>query len=707
MGVGIVTGAPKLTHPSFVRPSLFAFDWQFSVWAGWALILYSVLHLSGGDLRAMGPGLAMITFVVVIGELRPVVMSHTFGNPVSISSAFIFAVLYLWGLAPAILLQALTVIISELLQRKQLWRLVFNVGQYCVSIAAAASVLIIVGVHPSPIEPMSGLSGRDLPWILGSWVVYHVVNLALVAGLSRTARQTWWESFSEDFWFYTFSTFAVLALSPLVVLVEMASDGSWGLLPLLLLPLLAVHKTAQMSREQEHSSLHDVLTDLPNRTLLARRTKAAIEDDRRKAATDEATGVALLLLDLDRFKEVNDTLGHPVGDDLLRVVAHRLSAAVRPGDVVARLGGDEFGILLPGVGSPAAAAEVAERLRLTLAEPFRMSGVLVDLDSSVGVAVYPEHGRAFEELLRKADVAMYAAKAADDGTQIYDPTSDPNSEERLGAVTALREAIAAHQLELHYQPKTSLPGGDVVGVEALVRWRHPERGLVPPDEFIPLAERTGLINTLTDEVLDLALRQAHEWWTTGLRIPVAVNVSMRDLQRPDFARRLMARLDHYDVVAGALMLEVTESILGAEPTIAVATLRELSAVGVRCSLDDFGTGYSSLVRLERLPVVELKIDRSFVRQLDDPRADPSMVRSVIGLAHGLDLLVVAEGVETDVAHVWLTRLGCDVVQGWYIARAMPGPVATQWLRKRCALPAPGGDEAHPGPTLYAVGEASV
>jgi EAL domain-containing protein (putative c-di-GMP-specific phosphodiesterase class I) len=319
---------------------------------------------------------------------------------------------------------------------------------------------------------------------------------------------------------------------------------------------------------------------------------------------------------------------------------------------------------------------------MALAEPFMLEGVLMDVDVSIGIALCPQHGDEAEVLMRRADVAMYVAKGEQTGIEVYDVARDPNSPTRLGTVTALREALDLGQLALHYQPKVSLDDGTVVGVEALVRWQHPVRGLVPPDEFVPLAERTGLVHRLTAFVLREALDQVAEWWAHGLQVPVAVNVSMRDLQETDLAGLVAAELDAHHLPPTALVLEVTESVLAQDPGRAVATLRELADLGVSSSLDDFGTGYSSLLLLERLPVAEIKIDRSFVRRLDEQDGDPAMVRSIVGFAHGLGLSVVAEGVETSAAWKLLREMGCDVAQGYRVARPMATAPATQWLVER-------------------------
>ena len=662
-------------RPSLWGFSLFALTWQFCVWFGWGLVVLAVLNLRSTDITVIGWPLVVVAGLAFLGELRPVIASNVYvGSGVAISTAFVFAALYLWGFAPAIALQAAAILVGEIMNRKDVWRILFNVGQYVISITAAWGVLVVAGVTTSAAAPRTEFHGTDAGWVLASWGAYHLVNLGLVAGTAASGGQTWWESFSDDFWYYTFSTLSVLAVSPFIVV--MASQA-WQFVPLLLLPLMAVYLTAAVSRDKERQALHDALTDLPNRTLLQQRVESALAGARR-----DGVGLGLILLDLDRFKEVNDTLGHPAGDALLEVVARRLVGAVRPGDTVARLGGDEFAVLLPDVDHPTDAIEVAGRIKQSLAEPFRLEGVLMDVDVSIGIALSPQHGDDVEVLMRRADVAMYVAKGEQTGIEVYDVARDPNSPTRLGTVTALREALDLGQLELHYQPKVNLVDGTVVGVEALVRWRHPERGLIPPDEFIPLAERTGLVHRITAFVVKAALDQVEEWWKQGVQIPVAVNVSMRDLQETDLAGLVAAELDAHHLPPSALVLELTESVLAQDPGRAVATLRELADLGVLSSLDDFGTGYSSLLLLERLPVAEIKIDRSFVRRLDEAGADPAMVRSIIGFAHGLGLSVVAEGVETSLAWKVLRDMDCDVAQGYRVARPMPADQATQWLVER-------------------------
>jgi predicted signal transduction protein with EAL and GGDEF domain len=352
---------------------------------------------------------------------------------------------------------------------------------------------------------------------------------------------------------------------------------------------------------------------------------------------------------------------------------------MRPGDVIARLGGDEYAILLHNLDEPRIALDMAERVRASLLEPFRHDEFAHEIEGSIGIALHPQHGADFETLLQRADIAMYVAKERGVGVQVYSTEIDRHSKVRLGMLAELRDALDHKHLELHYQPKADLRTGDVVGVEALLRWRHPQRGIIPPDEFLPLAEQTGLMRHITKYVLDEALRQLSSWWHKGIRIHAAVNVSARDLYDRGFAQMLKASIEAHDVPPRALMIEVTESVLMADPARAASTLLSLAGLGVGVSLDDFGTGYSSLVHLKRLPVSEVKIDRSFVMRMDVNEDDAAIVRSIIDLASALGLRTVAEGVETRESWDRLAVYGCDVAQGWYLAKAMPAIPVTDWL----------------------------
>ncbi|WP_327003105.1 EAL domain-containing protein [Dactylosporangium sp. NBC_01737] len=427
--------------------------------------------------------------------------------------------------------------------------------------------------------------------------------------------------------------------------------------------------------EHEYHASHDGLTGLPNRTLFTEHTTDALRE-----AGPDGRGLAVLLLDLDRFKEVNDTLGHQYGDELLRQVAARTTGALRAGDVIARLSGDEFAVLLPGA-SAADAAGLAARLQSELHRSFALDDVAVDVEVSIGIAVAPEHATDTDALLRCADIAMYTAKDSKTGATLYRPNMHTEDGNRLLLLGDLRRALdVTDQLTLHYQPKIRLDDGRLSGAEALVRWSHPTRGPIPPAEFIPVAETTGLITRLTLYVLRLAVAQARAWLDDGLVVPIAVNLSPRCLLDPDLVGHVTRLLHEHELPADLLRLEVTETAVMANPALATETLTALHRLGVRLSIDDYGTGYSSMAYLKSLPVDELKVDRTFVMHMDDDPEDAVLVRGAIELGHNLGMTVVAEGVE-GAAHVTaLQELGCDIAQGYHYARPMPPEDLTTWFR---------------------------
>ncbi len=431
----------------------------------------------------------------------------------------------------------------------------------------------------------------------------------------------------------------------------------------------------------EHQATHDALTDLPNRVLLARRLRENLA-----SAWEDRSPLAVLILDLDRFKEINDTLGHPVGDLLLRAVAERLARLVRPEDTFARFGGDEFAVLLPATDA-ARARQVACRLVRALESPFTVEGLTLHVDASAGIALFPDHGSDAESLIPRADLAMYAAKQRRARVEIYDPAQDRTSVRQLRLTGALRGAMEAGEIGLVYQPKVAAASGRIVGVEALVRWSHRELGNVPPDEFIGLAERSGLIRPLTLFVLENALEQAARWHRRGMELEISVNISARNLLDEDLPALVEALLARRRLPAHRLGLEITESVIMEDPQEALEVLMQVAALGVGIAIDDFGTGYSSLAYLRRLPAREIKIDRSFVIEMDRNEDDVTIVRSTIELAHNLGLAVVAEGVET--RRVWerLRALGCDYGQGYLFSRPL-APHALEGLLRRGSEPLP-------------------
>ena len=435
-------------------------------------------------------------------------------------------------------------------------------------------------------------------------------------------------------------------------------------------------RDAIAARERRISDLAyaDALTGLPNRALFMDRLAQAVSTAQRTHGR-----LAVLTIDLDRFKHVNDTLGHPVGDLLLREVADRLRRALeRRTDTVARLGGDEFAVLLPMQaldGAQVAARKVAE----VLSEPLTIEGHLIDLGASTGIAVYPQHGEDSDSLMRHADIAMYAAKRAGTGHAAYDARQHQNNPGRLSLLGELRQAVEEDQLTLVYQPKLALSGPPERAAEALLRWKHPQRGPIAPDKFVPFAEQTGYIKILTRWVLDRAFRQSAEWHDRGLEIGISVNISTRDLHTADFLPGVTDLLQRHAVDATRICLEVTESAVMEDPSHALEVLHRLHEIGFQLAIDDFGTGYSSLAYLKRLPVHELKIDKSFVRGLVGDGDDAAIVRATIDLAHVMGLSVTAEGVEDEAVLKALRRLGCDRAQGYFISPPLKSDELEAWL----------------------------
>ncbi|MFE9769134.1 putative bifunctional diguanylate cyclase/phosphodiesterase [Streptomyces sp. NPDC005808] len=636
---------------------------------------------------AVGWSLAVLTGIIV-GHLVALGRSRWWGGTGS-GAALTLAVLLLYGWVPAGMV-SLTVVVLVGIARRNRWRQgILHGAVDILGIGAGALVLAAWERFPSV----------ETPWSPETWTLSAVPEVVLVAAAYLAATRTllWFVHTPRTGGLPTVArtalarqglvAVALLGITPLICVVAIARPM---LLPLFSIPLIALDSTLWIARARAEEQLRDPLTGLPNRQWLLERTWTALDEAERMGARS-----ALMLIDLDRFRSVNDTLGHLAGDRLLLQIADRLRLNLPRGAEAARLGGDEFAVLLPIADSTTSATRIARNLVAALGSSLDLDGLSLVLEASAGLAVFPDHALDAEGLLRRADVAMYQAKRDRTGVEVYESKRDSNTPDRLGLLGDLRRALDAGDVELHYQPKVRFDG-QVAGLEALVRWVHPERGRVAPDEFIAIAESSGLMPHLTEYVLETALAQVARWRAQGLYVPVAVNVSPRDVHTPGFAGSVAARLARHGVPAGSLQLEITEHVLLEDPQRAADTLAGLTGHGVKMSLDDFGTGYSSLVHLRRLPVSELKIDRSFVARLAVDNEDAEIVRCTIDLAHSLGLLVVAEGVEDDETWERLRDLGCDAVQGWLVAAAMPPQDTTAWLlargsrgwqRPRAALPA--------------------
>ncbi len=432
-----------------------------------------------------------------------------------------------------------------------------------------------------------------------------------------------------------------------------------------------VDRLSREVSEREHQAMHDALTGLPNRTNLFERLEEALE----QRAAGESVGV--LLMDLDRFKDINDALGHDTGDEVLRLVARRIRAALDDRATVARLGGDEYAVVLPRIADVEAAVALAHEIRSRLSAPLPVAGMALEVAGSIGVSLAPAHGTDAATLMKRADIAMYEAKHGT-GVNVFEAESDEDSVRKLELAGALRRAIDDGELLVYYQPKARLCDGAIVGTEALVRWQHPEYGMLPPDEFISIAERSGLIGALTQFVLRRAIGQCRQWHAKGWDLGVAVNLSVVGLIDVELPELIDGMLRVAGLDPSYLTLEITESsIMDTGRT--VAAIDRLARLGVRLSIDDFGTGYSSLSYLQRLPVHEVKVDKGFVMSMSDNESDAAIVKSIIDLAHNLSLKVVAEGVENRNSWERLDRMGCDIAQGYYLSRPIPPDVLDEWL----------------------------
>ncbi|GIE94464.1 putative bifunctional diguanylate cyclase/phosphodiesterase [Paractinoplanes rishiriensis] len=642
--------------------------------AGWMLATASwVVH---GELQAV---LAVAAVLLVLGELFPMRLWSR-GNPqeYTMSGAFALVLLNTGPLVYALLPAIAALLVVEVRERKPLRVAAFNVAQNILMLGAARLAICAierVGVS----DPITGVpAGQQLIGLAGGAVAYFLVNNILTgtafalssgSGVPRSILSSMREEFPV--------TPIVLGVSPMIA--ASLAFSIWTA-PLCVLVIVAIRTAVMIATRHEIAALHDSLTGLPNRTLLLMRLRESMAD-----ATPERQ-TAALMIDLDRFKEINDTLGHSVGDELLKVVAQRLTEITGSRGTVARLGGDEFAIVLNRT-TAATTDRLAGEAAAAFVEPIRIADMSLTVTASVGAALSPQHAVDAEKLLHLADLALYAAKQERGRHAFYDPESEEHSTASSVLVGELQRGLGKGELVVFYQPKVDALTGALIGVEALVRWQHPTRGLLPPGRFLPAVENTPLVVPLTAHVIDSALAAVRGWRDRGLAISVAINLTARQVASEDLPRQIEAALALHGLPSQALVVEVTESSLMANPAQTRTVLGRLREMGVGLSMDDFGTGYSSFTHLRDLPVTEIKIDQSFVAGTVDSVRSAALVKSIIDLAHNLGLNVVAEGVETTECRSVLTGMGCTMLQGYLLARPMPADQLEQWYAAQLALTA--------------------
>jgi diguanylate cyclase (GGDEF)-like protein len=627
------------------------------------------------SLPAARPWVCLVFVILtILGELRhveaPVGAS---GIELTFSNAFAFALLTAFGISFAAIAAVLASAIADILVRKTWWKALFNASQFVfVSVAAGLVFHLVAGrATVSMRAPFS--NGREIVAAICAAATYFTVNTVLLsAALSLMQHGSLLSLMRQEIGYQLIGNVGMFAVAPVAVVV---ADRSLWLVPVLMLPLVVSYRTTSLSVEKEHQALHDSLTGLPNRALFRLDALEATNGQRL------GDGAAVMLMDLDRFKEINDTLGHGTGDKVLQELGSRLLAMLRQGSTIARLGGDEFGIVVPELESPEEAEQIAQRVLDMVRQPITLDGLELEVGASIGIALQGEHGDDADTLIQHADVAMYSAKDSGSGFAFYSAALDHTSPMRLGLVAALRQAIEGDALVVHYHPKISVTSGLVCGAEALVRWDHPIRGVVSPDEFIPVAEQSGLVRELTKVVLKEAIASNARLRQIGYDIPISVNISARTLHDFGLAATVADIVDQHGIRPSDVVLEITETTIMENPARAIAELEQLREIGVRISMDDFGTGHSSLAQMKSLPIDELKIDKSFITEMTQGSRDALIAASSVDLARRLGMKVVAEGVETNQVLQMLHEMGCDEAQGFYFTAPIPEVDFFRWLQE--------------------------
>jgi diguanylate cyclase (GGDEF)-like protein len=674
--VGVIAARPT-------RRQLFA---PVCVLLGAAAVFITVWHSEEALAQArqnahfwLMAGLATLAALLSFVESKPGARVPIFVCP---TICFTFAILLCWDVGPALVAQFASVVVVAFKLRRTALEAAAAAGQYACAFAAAGWVLL--QGQPDPFEREGPtnvfLDALTVGGAVVAWLATYGVLVFLVGYLQSDRARP--RQVVATVWSMVLYKAALLLLSPVLAV---AAHINAAFVPLVFIPLYAVQRMAALSADRDRAAQTDPLTRLANRTRLRGEFDFIVSgyDAARAPHYPRAT---LLLLDLDRFKDVNDALGHDVGDELLIRVAERLRAVQPPQGTIARLGGDEFAILAPTAGA-CDARDLAESVVAALAEPISLDGLRVEVTASVGIARHTDAGDGFADLLRHADVAMYEAKRRGDSIAAYaDPPGQPGPE-RLALLADLRDALEhgdRDQISLCYQPQLSLRTGELEGVEALLRWRHPVHGPIAAADVLAVVERTAVMHQLTLRVIDDVVAQVARWADERIFVRASLNISARDLYSEHVVDRLAARLAEHRVPPSRIQVEITESALLADPSRALATVSRIAALGVAISLDDFGTGYSSLQHLRKMPISELKIDRSFVAGMADNHDDAAIVRSTVEMARLLGIRTVAEGVETEYTRRRLAETGCNLVQGYLTARPMPGDELPGWIAEHTA-----------------------
>ncbi len=605
----------------------------------------------------------MFTICCLVTELRPLRwLRREEGGQVTASWTFFVALLLVAPPTATMAITGTVVLIGDMVNRKPPVKVLFNCAQMVVCLSLGAAVLVAagqddalrLGAAPPLIWFPTFLAAGALVFVVNTTLTCTVIALHQGLPVGQTLRSVGAVNLSTDG--------VLLSLSPIFVVV---AERSALLVPLLLVTTWTVYRTAELALVRRHEATHDALTQLPNRRLFDEHLQSAVMSARRTGAR-----IGVVLIDLNGFKGINDRLGHDVGDEVLRSVAARMNSVRRAPDLLARIGGDEFALVLTNLDSVATATAVADRLRATFAKPCMVEGFPVAVEASLGVGVLPDHAHDTETLLRRADEAMYSAKQGEWDVFVCEPEPDRRAVGRIGLLADIPTALQGDEFFLEYQPQIDLLTGQPVGVEALVRWRHPVAGVLSPAEFIGLAEQTELIGSITEWVLRRALTQCELWGRDGQQLRMAVNISARnmlDVHFPDLVVRLMGETG---VHPSAVELEITENTIGLDHSTMFSVLKRLRSCGLSISIDDFGTGYSSMAQLRELPVDRIKIDRSFVTNMALKERDALIVRAIVQLGQALGMETIAEGVEDAGVAAMLTGLGCTTAQGWLYGKAM-------------------------------------